>query len=151
MAFRALKTAFGRRRVIGIALLALAALILLSLVSYSHSDPVLLLKAGTGETVTNWLGPTGAFLAEVIFQLVGFVGFVIPLVLFQASRRRLRPAPPEGDDSTAVRLLILASLAVSATGLASPRRSRSTAAGPAAGSPGAASGAPCWQPRSRAP
>ena len=119
MAFRALKTAFGRRRVIGIALLALAALILLSLVSYSHSDPVLLLKAGTGETVTNWLGPTGAFLAEVIFQLVGFVGFVIPLVLFQASRRRLRPAPPEGDDSTAVRLLILASLAVSATGLAS--------------------------------
>ena len=119
MAFRALRTAFGRRRVLGIALLAFAALILLSLVSYSHSDPVLLLKAGTGETVTNWLGPTGALLAEVILQLVGVVGFVIPLVLFQAARRRLRPAPPEGDDSTAVRLLILASLAVSATGLAS--------------------------------
>ncbi|MDE2712601.1 MAG: DNA translocase FtsK 4TM domain-containing protein, partial [Acidobacteriota bacterium] len=119
MAFRALRTAFGRRRVFGIALLALAALILLSLVSYSHSDPVLLLKAGTGDTVTNWLGPTGAFLAEVVLQLVGVVGFLIPLVLFQAARRRLRPAPPEGDDSTAVRLLILASLAVSATGLAS--------------------------------
>ena len=119
MVFRALRTAFGRRRVVGIALLALGALILLSLVSYSHSDPVLLLKAGTGETVTNWLGPTGALLAEVILQLVGVVGFVIPLVLFQAARRRLQPAPPEGDDSTAVRVLILASLAVSATGLAS--------------------------------
>ncbi len=119
MVFQALRTAFGRRRVAGIALLALGALILLSLVSYSHSDPVLLLKAGTGETVTNWLGPTGALLAEVILQLVGFVGFVIPLVLFQAARRRLQPAPPEGDDSTAVRVLILASLAVSATGLAS--------------------------------
>ena len=103
----------------GVALLALAALILLSLISYSAADPVLLLKAGTSETVTNWLGPTGALLAEVILQLVGVVGFVIPLVLFQAARRRLRPVPPEGDDSTAVRLLILASLAVSATGLAS--------------------------------
>ena len=119
MAFQALRTAFGRRKVLGIALLALAALILLSLVSYSHSDPVLLLKAGAGETVTNWLGPTGALLAEVILQLVGVIGFAIPLVLFQAARRRLRPVPPEGDDSTAVRLLILASLAVSATGLAS--------------------------------
>ena len=119
MVFQALRTAFGRRKVVGIALLALGALILLSLVSYSHSDPVLLLKAGTGETVTNWLGPTGALLAEVILQLVGVVGFVIPLVLFQAARRRLQPLPPEGDDSTAVRVLILASLAVSATGLAS--------------------------------
>ena len=119
MAFRALRAAFGRRGVVGIALLALAALILLSLLSYSATDPVLLLKAGASKTVTNWLGPTGALLAEVILQLVGLVGFVIPLVLFQAARRRLRPVPPEGDDSTAVRLLILASLAVSATGLAS--------------------------------
>lgn len=119
MAFQALKAAFGRRGVTGIALLALAALILLSLVSYSSADPVLLLKAGTGEIVTNWLGPTGALLAEVILQLVGVVGFVIPVVLFQAARRRFRPVPPEGEDSTAVRLLILASLAVSATGLAS--------------------------------
>ena len=119
MAFQALKAAFGRRGVTAIALLALAALILLSLVSYSSADPVLLLKAGTAETVTNWLGPTGALLAEVILQLVGVVGFLIPLVLFQAARRRLRPIPPEGEDSTAVRLLILASLAVSATGLAS--------------------------------
>ncbi|MDE2971428.1 MAG: DNA translocase FtsK 4TM domain-containing protein [Acidobacteriota bacterium] len=119
MAFQALKAAFGRRGVIGVALLALAALILLSLVSYSPADPVLLLKAGASETVTNWLGPTGALLAEVILQLVGVVGFLIPLVLLQAARRRLRPVPPEGADSTAVRLLILASLAVSATGLAS--------------------------------
>ena len=119
MAFQALRDAFGRRGVTGIALLALAALILFSLVSYSPADPVLLLKAGAAETVTNWLGPTGALLAEIILQLVGVVGFVIPLVLFQAGRRRLRPAPPEGEDSTAVRMLILASLAVSATGLAS--------------------------------
>ena len=103
----------------GIALLALAALILLSLVSYSSTDPVLLLKAGANETVTNWLGPTGALIAEITLQLVGVVGFLIPLVLFQAARRRLRPVPLEGEDSTAVRMLILASLAVSATGLAS--------------------------------
>ena len=119
MAFQALRAVFGRRGVTGIALLAVAALILLSLVSYSPADPVLLLKSGTGETVANWLGPTGALLAEVILQLLGVVGFALPLVLFQAARRRLRPAPPEGDDSTAVRMLILASLAVSATGLAS--------------------------------
>ncbi len=119
MAFQALRSTFGRRGVVGVALLAAAALILLALVSYSPADPVLLLKAGTERTVTNWLGPTGAFLAEVILQLVGVVGFVLPLVLVQAARRRLRPEPPEGDDSTAVRMVILASLAVSATGLAS--------------------------------
>ena len=119
MAFQALRAAFGRRGVTGIALIAVAALILLSLVSYAPGDPVLLLKTGTHETVTNWLGPTGALLAEVILQLLGVIGFALPLVLFQAARRRLRPAPPEGDDSTAVRILILASLAVSATGLAS--------------------------------
>ena len=119
MAFQALRSTFGRRGVVGVALLAAAALILLALVSYSPADPVLLLKAGTERTVTNWLGPTGAFLAEVILQLVGVVGFVLPLVLVQAARRRFRPEPPEGDDSTAVRMVILASLAVSATGLAS--------------------------------
>ena len=58
MAFQALRAVFGRRGVTGIALLAVAALILLSLVSYSPADPVLLLKSGTGETVANWLGPT---------------------------------------------------------------------------------------------
>ena len=119
MAFQALRAAFGRRGVTAVALIAVAALILLSLVSYAPGDPVLLLKTGTHETVTNWLGPTGALLAEVILQLLGVIGFALPLVLFQAARRRLRPAPPEGDDSTAVRILILASLAVSATGLAS--------------------------------
>lgn len=119
MAFQALRAAFGRRGVTGVALLAVAAVLLLSLVSYSAADPVLLLKAGEAESVTNWLGPTGALLAEIILQLLGVVGFALPVVLFQAGRRRLRPAPPEGDDSSAVRLLIFASLAVSATGLAS--------------------------------
>ena len=119
MAFQALRAVFGRRGVTAVALLAVAALLLLSLVSYASGDPVLLLKTGTHETVTNWLGPTGALLAEVILQLLGVIGFALPLVLFQAGRRRLRPAPPEGDDSTAVRMLTLASLAVSATGLAS--------------------------------
>ena len=119
MASQALRAVFGRRGVTAIAMLAVAALLLLSLVSYASGDPVLLLKTGTHETVTNWLGPTGALLAEVILQLLGVIGFALPLVLIQAGRRRLRPAPPEGDDSTAVRILILASLAVSATGLAS--------------------------------
>lgn len=119
MAFQALRTTFGRRRVSGIALLAAAAVVLFSLVSYSPADPVLLLKTGVNPDATNWLGPTGALLSEVILQLVGVIGFVLPLVLFRAGTRRLRPAPPEGDDSTAVRLLILASLGVSATGLAS--------------------------------
>ena len=119
MAFQALREAFGRRQVLGIALLAAAVLLLLSLVSYAPGDPVLLLKTGTNDGVANWLGPTGALLAEVILQLVGLVGFAIPVVLFLAGKRRLLPAPPEGDDSTAVRVLILASLAVSVTGLAS--------------------------------
>lgn len=119
MAFQALRAAFGWRRVFGIALLATAVLVLLSLVSYSAGDPVLLLKTGANDTIVNWLGPTGALFAEVILQLVGVVGFAIPVVLFLAGRRRLRPAPPEGDDSMAVRVLILASLAVSVTGLAS--------------------------------
>ena len=69
------------------------------------------------------------------------IGFALPLVLIQAGRRRLRPAPPEGDDSTAVRILILASLAVSATGLAS--LAQQVFADPATGGP-AGSGSFAW-------
>ena len=140
MAFQVLRAVFGRRGVTGVALLAVAALMLLSLVSYSAGDPVLLLKSGAHETVTNWLGPTGALFAEVILQLLGVIGFALPLVLLQAGRRRLRPAPPEGDDSTAVRVLILASLAVSATGLASLAQQVSAGGGSFAGGGGFAWG-----------
>lgn len=117
MVFRALRAFFAHRRVTGIALLAAAACLALSLVSHSAEDPVALLRAGPLPAATNWLGPVGAFLSEVVLQILGLVGFALPVVLFQAGRKRLFPSASADGDPAVVRALLLTSLAVSAAGL----------------------------------
>ncbi len=119
MAFRAISAAFGSRRVAGIAFGAGGVLMLLALLSRTEADPVPLLKTGLTPETANWLGPFGALLSEVLWQIGGLVAFGAPLVAFAAGRRRLFPSASETKDPAAVRLLILGSIAASATGLAS--------------------------------
>ncbi len=118
MVFRALRAVFGHRSVFGIAWIAAAVFLSAALVSHSPEDPVPLLTAGRNTAPSNWLGPMGAFLSEVTLQLVGWIGFAIPVLLFEAGRKRLWPAAPEERTLPLVRGLIFSGLAVSVTGLA---------------------------------
>lgn len=116
--YRALRRVFGNRRAAAVALFTLAVVTGLSLLSHSAADAAPLFSARAGEATGNWLGPTGAFLSEAALRLFGVVGFLLPVVFFQAGRRRLGAPPEDGSDPTAVRAIILSSLVVSVTGLA---------------------------------
>jgi S-DNA-T family DNA segregation ATPase FtsK/SpoIIIE len=68
---------------LGAVLILLAALLLLSLASYHPSDPSLDSASGLSgpHVVRNWIGPTGAYLSDILLQFLGLVAFGLPLWL----------------------------------------------------------------------
>ena len=64
----------------GILLGALAAFILLSLISFSPTDPSW--NTASLNSPQNWMGPAGAITADLGMQSLGFVSYLIPLFLF---------------------------------------------------------------------
>ena len=56
-------------------------LILLSLASYLPEDPSLNTAVATGTLPHNWIGPAGAFVADALFQIFGWVAYLLPLAL----------------------------------------------------------------------
>ena len=64
-------------------------LILLSLASYLPEDPSLNTAVATGALPHNWIGPAGAFVADVLFQIFGWVAFLLPLALLVVGVRGL--------------------------------------------------------------
>ncbi len=67
--------------VYGVALWALALFWLISLVSYSTSDPVWFFNNLAAGQPLNFGGPVGAFLAEATLQLMGYASSLIPIIL----------------------------------------------------------------------
>jgi len=67
--------------VVGVALFAAALIWLVSLASYTPSDPVWFFNTGSDLPPANFAGRVGAFLAELSFQLVGYASYLIPAVL----------------------------------------------------------------------
>src|SRR5690606_39031662 len=69
-------------RLAGMLLLALCAIVLASLASWSVDDPSLSLA--TSKTPANWLGYPGAVIADLVFQFLGLAGLVmvVPLALW---------------------------------------------------------------------
>ncbi len=112
----AVKAGFGHRFAAGVALVAGGALFALALASWSPDDPVPLLSAGDPVT-SNLLGPTGALVAEIAFQLVGAVAVVVPILMLLGGIRRLRPTGEAEPPAAGVRALLVASLVVSVAGL----------------------------------
>ena len=53
-------------------------LILLSLASYLPEDPSLNTAVATGTLPHNWIGPAGAFVADGLFQIFGWVAYLAP-------------------------------------------------------------------------
>jgi S-DNA-T family DNA segregation ATPase FtsK/SpoIIIE len=75
---------FISRRVsefVGVALFALALIWLISLASYSASDPVWFFNTGSRLPPVNFAGRIGAFIAELSYQLLGYSAYLVPIVL----------------------------------------------------------------------
>ena len=95
-------------------------LMLLALATYHPSDPGWS-ASGSEESIHNLAGITGAFLSDALFSLLGYAGFLIPVLLaFRASRMLIRGEDPPLTDWTLLGLqsLGLVLLIVAATSIA---------------------------------
>jgi S-DNA-T family DNA segregation ATPase FtsK/SpoIIIE len=67
---------------LGLLSFGLALMLLTSLATFDPADPAVFFKAGRGEPARNFIGPLGAFLAELFIpQLFGLAALMLPLVL----------------------------------------------------------------------
>jgi S-DNA-T family DNA segregation ATPase FtsK/SpoIIIE len=67
---------------LGVVSFALSLMVLISVATYNPADPVPFFKAGATGPVRNFIGPIGAFLAELLIpQLFGVAALLVPLVL----------------------------------------------------------------------
>ena len=70
-------------------------LIALSLISYLPEDPSLNTAVASGTLPHNWIGPVGAFMADSLFQVFGWVAYILPLALLVVGVRGLLARPFE--------------------------------------------------------
>lgn len=82
-------------------------LILLSLASYIPLDPSLNTTGASSPQIHNWIGPVGSCTADVLFQLMGWVAYLVPLTLFVIGARMLLVRPFEAPWTKAVGTLML--------------------------------------------
>src|SRR5580658_10105858 len=68
-------------------------LILLSLASYLPEDPSLNTAVATGTLPHNWIGPAGAWVADGLFQIFGWVAYLLPFALLVVGARWLLARP----------------------------------------------------------
>jgi len=96
---------------------------LVSLDSYNLADPGWS-RTGSGLEVVNSGGPTGAWLADVCFSLVGYMAYLFPMMIGYRAwilfRERYNPAPFDGATFcmrvTGLCLVMLASTALASLG-----------------------------------
>ncbi|NNE97677.1 MAG: hypothetical protein HKN25_01520, partial [Pyrinomonadaceae bacterium] len=98
--------------IVAIILVAISLLLLLCLVSYHPSDWSF--NTSTSESTQNWVGVVGSIIADVLFQAVGLMAYVLPILFltiawkfFRSSRLHI----PKG------RLLGIVLFVLSGTGL----------------------------------
>jgi DNA segregation ATPase FtsK/SpoIIIE, S-DNA-T family len=63
------------------AMASVALILLVALFSYAPEDPGWS-SSGSGGAVQNLVGPTGAWLADVLLSLAGYVAYVLPVMVF---------------------------------------------------------------------
>jgi S-DNA-T family DNA segregation ATPase FtsK/SpoIIIE len=100
-----------RRRqseLLGFLLCVVGLLFLLSLTSFVKFDPSLNTSSSQAPTIHNWVGPAGSYTADLLFQGLGWVAYLIPLSLFVVGARLLMVHPFEAPWTKAVGLLMLA-------------------------------------------
>lgn len=103
---------------IGFVGLSMAVLLALSLLSYSPHDASFNVSAappGSGPA-RNWIGPVGAHMADLFFQLCGFAAFLFPVGMFMVAMRWFRSQVMESPVAKMIGAgLLLASLSAELT------------------------------------
>ncbi len=77
---------------IGFIGMTIAVLTALALISYSPHDPSINVSAQSYDlhTVRNWIGPVGAYSADLLFQGFGYAAFLLPIGMFIVGSRWFR-------------------------------------------------------------
>lgn len=84
------------REAASLACLGLALVLLVLLFSFSPNDPGWS-SSGTGEPIRNLAGRVGAWCADVLLSLLGYVAFLVPWAVLLAGIRVFRPEAPEDE------------------------------------------------------
>src|SRR5208283_4080552 len=81
-----------------------AVLMGLSLLSYNPRDAAFNVSAAStdGLPAHNWIGPVGAYSADLLFQIFGFAAFLLPLALGILGYRWLRSQTIDSQVATLV-------------------------------------------------
>jgi S-DNA-T family DNA segregation ATPase FtsK/SpoIIIE len=82
-----------RSELLGFLVAVAGLLILLSLASYLPEDPSLNTSTGPGAVTQNWVGPVGANIADLLSQGLGWVAYLIPVLLLVVGSRLLLVRP----------------------------------------------------------
>jgi len=98
----------------GVIYILIAIFLLLSLMSYSSTDPSWASVSTSKQKVHNYLGRAGASLSEALLQLFGFASFILPLAFLYFGIRAFLPDKERSTlkqlAGTALLLIILSSL-----------------------------------------
>ena len=96
---------------LGLSAFALALMLLIALATFSPHDPAPFFRAGAGGPARNFIGPVGAFLAELLIpQLFGVAALLLPLAfgLFGWKLFWCRPIEAPYTKAFGIALLLLA-------------------------------------------
>jgi len=105
--------------IIGLTVLVGAGLLLLALASYTPSDPSFNTVGAyvTGRPAHNWTGMVGAYLSDVMLQLIGVAAFFLPLVLGRLGLCWMRSRPAGSPMAKTVGLAMWVAFAPAAIAL----------------------------------
>jgi len=93
---------------LGLSAFGLALMLLIALATFDPHDPAPFFKAGAGSLARNFIGPTGAFLAELfVAQLFGVAALLLPLVLGLFGWKLFWCRPIEAPYTKALGVLLL--------------------------------------------
>jgi S-DNA-T family DNA segregation ATPase FtsK/SpoIIIE len=89
---------------VGFVGITVSVLIFLALVSYNPHDASFNVSASAPDahSAVNWIGPVGAYGADLLFQCLGYAVFLLPIVMFVLSWRWFRSQPVESPISKIV-------------------------------------------------
>ncbi|MHB8499325.1 MAG: DNA translocase FtsK [Candidatus Acidiferrales bacterium] len=94
---------------IGFLCITLAVLIALALLSYSPKDAAFNVSASPpdGSPARNWIGPAGAYGADLLFQIFGFAAFLLPAAILVLGWRWFRSRAIDSQVATLVGYALL--------------------------------------------
>ncbi|MGB7282192.1 MAG: DNA translocase FtsK [Candidatus Acidiferrum sp.] len=94
---------------IGFLCITLAVLIALALLSYSPKDAAFNVSAAApdGGPARNWIGPAGAYAADLLFQIFGFAAFLLPAAILVLGWRWFRSRAIDSQVATLVGYVLL--------------------------------------------